>query len=125
MLLINKNKVTHIRRYKETEGVYTYYDGVVKLFYMPSRKPKWYEIDTTHKEGYYENGVQSYCAMYLSVEKVEQSNKVFVKEGSIFSKPFIEIFAGGVLIHTEYFNSEIELENHLNQHYNEVNVIYN
>jgi hypothetical protein len=126
MKLINKNQVSHIIVFQEKEGIWCRLGYWVKMLFVPYKKHKWYEFDKETKEGYYENGVSYHYGMYRSVKVVQENSKEwFVKDNSLWTKPFIQIFSGNSLIHEEYFDSYDILKAHLEFYYNEINIKYN
>lgn len=126
MKLINKEQVSHITIFKETEGVWSYSWGFwQKMLYVPYRKHKWWEFDKETEEGFYENGTSYWSNRFLSKEQVESSMKWFIRNNSVWTFPFIQVFSGGVKIHTEYFNDYTDLEQHVKENYNNCQIRYN
>ena len=124
--LINKEQVSHITVFKETEGIWSYSWGYwMKMLYVPYRKHKWWEFDKDTKEGFYENGSTCWSNAFRTKEKIEKSNNVFIRDNSVWTLPFIQIFSAGKEIHTEYFKTYEELEQHVKDNYDNCNIKYN
>ena len=123
MKLINKEQVSSITVFKETEGVWSYSWGYwQKMLYIPHRKHKWWEVDKETKEGFYENMCIQY--RYISKKEIDESNKWFIKDNSVWTFPFIQVFSAGKEIHTEYFKSYENLEQHIKENYNNCKIKY-
>jgi len=125
MKIINNSNVTHIVVNIETEGIWLDYYGWIKMKYLPYRKHKWWETDKETLEGYYEDGFNGGFNAYRSIEKVNNNLKEwFVKDESLWTYPHIDIYVGKDLIHTEYFKTYKELEQHVKENYNHCKIKY-
>ena len=60
----------------------------------------------------------------FSKEEVENSNKFFIRDNSVWTFPCIEIFCGKDLIHKEYFTKFATLEQHVNYNYPNCKIKY-
>ncbi len=127
MKLINKDQVSHITVFNETEGIWSTKWGYwMKLSYVPYRKHKWWESDKETKEGYWEDGnANGAFSAYRSKNQIDNEKGLFIKENSVWTYPFIQIFSGGKSIHTEYFKTYQQVEKHLEANYSNVNIKYN
>ena len=123
MKIINKDQVSHIEIFNETKGVWFKWGGWTDLYYVPYRKPTYWKFDEGIEEGYYENH-NSRFSHFLSKEEVEESNKFFVRDGEVWTYPFILIFCGKDLIHKEYFTKFATLEQHVNYSYPNCKIKY-
>lgn len=126
MKLVNREQVTHIIAFRETEGVWDNRWGYwKKMLYVPYREHKWWEAGKETKEGYYENGFNGSFNSYLSIKDViYDSDKWFIRDDSVWTYSFIQIFCGESLVHREYFRTFVELEKHLGDNYNNCNIRY-
>ena len=123
MKLINKDQVSYIKIFNETKGVWSNWGYWADLYYVPYRKPNYWKFDEGIKEGYYEDHNSSF-GRFLSKEEVEESNKFFVRDGEVWTYPFILIFCGKDLIHKEYFTKFATLEQHVNYSYPNCKIKY-
>ena len=57
--------------------------------------------------------------------KIEKSKMLFIRDNSVWTLPFIQIFCGKDIIHTEYFKTYEELEQHVKDNYDNCNIKYN
>lgn len=124
MKLINKEQVSHITVFKETEGVWNSWGYWMKMLYVPYRKHKWWEDGKETKEGFYEDGSTYWSNAFRTKEEIEKSNKVFIRDNSVWTFPFIQVFCGKDIIHTEYFKTYEELEQHVKENYNHCTIKY-
>jgi hypothetical protein len=124
MKLINKQQISHIIVFNETEGVWSYWGYWAKLLFVPYRKHKWWEFDKETKEGFYEDGYKGVSNIFRTKERIEKSKEHFVKGNSVWTHPFIQIFCGKDLIHQEYFTTFAELEKHLEDNYKDFDIRY-
>ena len=123
MKIINKDQVSYIQIFNETKGVWSSWGYWTDLYYVPYRKPNYWKFDEGIKEGYYEDHNSSF-GHFLSKEEVENSNKFFVRDGEVWTYPFILIFCGKDLIHKEYFTKFATLEQHVNYSYPNCKIKY-
>jgi len=123
MKLVNKNTVTHIVAFNQVEGIWSSWGYWQKMLFVPYRKHKWWEFDSETKAGWYEDGNTS--DRYISDKKLEENSyKWFIQDDSIWTRPFIQIFCGDSLVHKKYFRTFTELEKHLEDNYDNVNIRY-
>jgi hypothetical protein len=125
MKLINPERVSHLVVFNETEGVWSTWGYWAKLLYVPYKKHKWWEFEEATEEGFYEEGIKSSFGMYRSKEIILNSKKWFIKGNSVWTFPFIQIFCGKDVIHTEYFATFTDLEKHIKDNYSNCTVEYN
>jgi hypothetical protein len=124
MKLINKQQVSHVSIFKETEGVWCSWGYWAKLKYVPYRKHKWLEFDEDTKEGFYEDGNAFSSSMFRSKDRIEKSKELFIRDNSVWTFPFIQVFCGKDLIHEEYFKSYEDLEQHVKENYDNCTIKY-
>lgn len=101
---INPNTVTHIKLHPLTEGVLFYLGGHRKYKWLPERKNRWFTSVTDYPEGWYRNGKYADPSWY-KIDLKDYPQSVTVIDGSLFSLPMIEIFAGSKNIATKYFET--------------------
>lgn len=120
MRYINSKQVTHIDVFQAIKGVRGAYGGVSQYTYLPERKRSFFYEGK--REGYYQNG--DYDSHSLSMSDVTDGDKYYVSSFEIYTNPYIKIYSGKDLIHTEYFFSVFTLQSHLSKNYPELTIHY-
>lgn len=113
-LLINKERVTHIKMYEYVNYGYTWVPAKTEKYFFGLCKEE-------YLEGYYRNG--KYSSFYPRITKEELQRKyeylVDWGDGRLMERPHIEIFHGDTLIYSKHFNSYFNVKNFVNDHFND------
>lgn len=122
--LINPSKISHIEVLKEAEGIKNWYGEYTKRIWRDTKYFKflWF-IETSMislPSGYWREGSISHWETPFKISE----NKHYTLLGSVFTYPHITIFCGEKEIHTEYFKTFEELEQHLEENYSSINIKY-
>lgn len=90
------------------------------------KKNPWWKKD--YKEGYYQDGKYFNpdwdSGTYKQLSSIN-SREFSVIDGSVFTLPCLYIFVGEKVIHTEYFETNEDMELHVKQNYPKCSVTYN
>lgn len=107
---INLEQIVSIRtciRYISTE--YEYKEKPKFSFFFP-------------REGwYYTNTIGSH--KYKTIEEIESSGKLFVKDKRVYYHPHIEMRMSNQSLHTKYFKTEEDLKEYYDTHLASLNLI--
>lgn len=126
MKLINSSNVTHIVVNKETEGIETCHGGFVKRVYMEAEYFHFLWFFKTSLKNYEEGFYRDCKRKWISNDTPFEINnkKQFIRDNSVWTFPFIQVFCGKDIIHTEYFKTYQELEQHVKDNYNHCTIKY-
>lgn len=121
-LRINKDQVSHIEIYDFTNKKCYTTRGLKPYEYFPDREIKWLfgliPIKTL-KAGWYCEG------SYYSLEEVENHSKFKgIVGGSLLRKPNIDIYRGGSLLKTKYFDSLEQAQKYCKSKFPNINIIF-
>ena len=71
MKLVNSDKITHIKIFKEIEGFYSNYRGLLILKYLPFKKGFLF-FSEDKEEGFYENGkYDGFFSKFLAMDEID------------------------------------------------------
>jgi len=125
MKIINKEQVSHVSIFKARQGFklmgdtfwnYSYYgDEYFNFLWL-------FPIKTLDK-GFYRSGKKD-SWVKLNDDFFDET-KHYTLIGEVYTNPHIDIFSAGNKIHTEYFHTFTELENHLKENYSNCSIRYN
>jgi hypothetical protein len=118
---INPQQVSHIQIYDECKGV-RYLFGTIDYVWMEedSFLFLWFYKILNYPAGFYRNCKRKSIS---NDTPLELEHWHFVRDNCIWSRPKIEIFAGGKQIKTEYFESIEQAKEYCDKNFKEVNVI--
>ena len=126
MKLINKEQISHLTVFKETEGVHSFWNGYLKHVWMETDYFKFLWLFKTswvnYEKGFYRNFKRSWMSNNTPFKINEKQH--FVKNNSVWTYSFIYIFSAGKEIHKEYFKTYKELEKHIKENYNNCTIKY-
>lgn len=124
MKLINKEQVSHIILNREREGIEIWGTSFIKYLYVPEKRYKWWDSRENRKEGFYPNGEYSSFLPYYLTKEVDKIHSFYVKDITLWTKSYLQVFSCGKEIHRMYFNSYQELEQHVKENYDNCTIQY-
>jgi hypothetical protein len=126
MKIINKAQISYVICHKATEGIRVWGNEFAKRIWMEAEYFKFLWLFKTPLEnygcGYYKDCKRKWITNDTPHEI--DGERQFVLGDSIYTHPHIQVFCGAEIIHTEYFKSYRDLEEHIKDNYSNCSIRY-